>query len=208
MRYDGLASSTPGLVPTRLQGPGLADDSQWPRYRSGRHRARRVERNRGLRAVCSLGVRPGAAVGLPCLCRSYGWLLKNMVRNRCGAGTCFSGCGPDRPHRRGNFRGLTVEVRGAGALSGARQRRPPPKVLIRSDSSGATYGFAAACRTVGGVSPGGGDRCAGPRRGRGAQHRRRLVSGRRFQRRHPRRHLGSPDPPNWWTCRNGRPVPG
>ena len=38
----------------------------------------------------SLGVRPGAAVGLPCLCRSCGWLLKNMVRNRCGASTCVS----------------------------------------------------------------------------------------------------------------------
>lgn len=42
----------------------------------------------------SLGVWPGAAVGAPCLCRSCGWLLKNMVRNRCGASTSALACQP------------------------------------------------------------------------------------------------------------------
>ena len=43
---------------------------------------------------------------------------------------------------------------------------------------------------------------------RGTHRRRRLVSGDRVRRRHPRRRLGRLRPPPWWTCRPGRPAPG
>jgi hypothetical protein len=80
-----------------------------------------------------------------------------------------------------------------------------PQILIRSDSAGATHGFAAACRRAGvGFSLG----CAID-----AGIRDAVDTPMRGIRRSPPTATsatapGWPRPPIWWTCRNGLPEPG
>src|SRR6478672_1291973 len=84
---------------------------------------------------------------------------------------------------------------------------PAPQILIRSDSAGATHGFARA------AVPGWGSRWAARSMPGSATRSTPSIPPRRGIRRSPptapsATAPGWPRPPIWWTCRNGLPEPG
>ena len=132
-------------------------------------------------------------------------LLVFFDRRDIGAGQALTGL-----LRKGNARANTTADRISVLVS--RWRRPgQPECPEGFDPLG--FGrrhprVSGTCRTAGRVFPGGGDRRADPRRGSRCSKPPTAGIRRSIPAAPPAKAPGSPNPPNWWICRNGRPEPG